>query len=62
MRSTYLNWNSGYGLETVDEIRREDFASLKEYRAEIRHCVREYHLAGMAVYTSSRACRNWKED
>lgn len=57
----YLNWKGGSGHETIDEIRREDFASRKEYAAEQKRLVDEYALDGMSgAYWSSRPCRNWE--
>lgn len=58
---TYINWKGPQGRETVDEVRREDFASLAEYRAEVKRIPAEYRMAGMDVYTSSRMCANWKD-
>lgn len=62
--TTYFNWRGGAGRETVDELSREEFPKTREgfkaYRAELCRLVSEYHLAGMAVYTSSRACQNWR--
>lgn len=60
MSRVFLNWKSSYGRETVDELSEQDFATWKEYRAEIRRLCGEYAMAGMAVYPSSRACANWK--
>lgn len=59
-QKVFFNWRGPAGRETVDELSREEFESGKAFRAEIRRLVGEYHLAGMAVYTSSRACQNWR--
>ncbi|UUV43264.1 hypothetical protein RCCWILLIS_92 [Rhodobacter phage RcCWillis] len=59
-RKVFFNWKGGAGRETVDELSREEFETEKAFRAEIRRLVGEYHLCGMAVYTSSRACQNWR--
>ena len=56
----YLNWKSKAGTETVDEFTREAKQTYKEFRTYVREMVREYHLAGMNVYRSSRACKDWK--
>lgn len=59
---TYLNMRTKtHGTETVDEIRRQDFASYYAYWSEVLRLVSEYRLAGMPVYTSSRACRDWDQ-
>lgn len=63
--TVFLNWAGPAGRETVDEMPRGDHAPGREgfraWRAYIREMVAEYHLAGMAVYTSSRPCANWKD-
>ena len=57
--TVFFNWRSPIGRETVDELSRDEFESEKAFCAEIRRLVAEYAIAGMAVYTSSRACQNW---
>ena len=57
---TYLNLKTCHGTETVDEISRCDYGTYREYRLEVRRLVGEYNMAGMAVYSSSRCCRDWK--
>ena len=60
---TFLNMRTKtHGTETVDEIRRQDFESYHAYWNEVLRLVSEYRLAGMPVYTSSRACRDWEID
>jgi hypothetical protein len=56
----YLNLKSVYGTETVDELSRNDFATLKEYTAELRRLRTEYHLSGMSVYISTRSTKEWR--
>ena len=51
---------SSFGVETVDELSRADFNKAKEFRAEVSRLLREYHIAGMNVYTSSRCTKDWK--
>ena len=56
----FLNWKGPQGRETVDEINVSEFASR---RAAMRYAAtlqREYAIAGMFVYTSTRKCGNWK--
>jgi len=60
MTVTYLNWKGAQGRETVDDLRLSDFESRKAFRAELNRLISEYHLCGMAVYSSSRPCANWK--
>jgi len=57
----FLNWRGPQGRETVDELSRADFADSKAFRAELRRLISEYHLAGMAVYSSSRPCAGWRD-
>lgn len=57
--TTYFNIKTSYGVETVDELSSEEFASPKDYREERKRLVKEYRLAGMAVYTSSRCTKDW---
>lgn len=56
----YLNIKSSYGIETVDELRLEDFPTRKLFLTEIRRLVSEYNIAGMAVYISQRCTADWK--
>lgn len=57
----YLNWKGPQGRETVDELDRKDYESNKAFRAELYRLIREYGMAGMSVYSSSRMCANWKD-
>lgn len=56
---TYLNFKGSYGIETVDELNRKDFATYKEFRVELSRLVSEYRMAGMDVYTSQRCTKDW---
>jgi hypothetical protein len=56
----YFNLRSVYGVETVDELSRNDFPTLKEYTAELRRLRTEYHLSGMPVYISTRSTKEWR--
>ena len=58
---TYLNLRTCQGVETVDELSKKDFKSYREFREEARRLVREYHLAGMAVYLSHRPTKDWTQ-
>ena len=60
MKTIYLNWRGQQGLETVDELRRTDSQTPRDFRAEVRRLIEEYRTAGMAVYPSQRACRGWE--
>jgi len=56
----YLNWQGPAGRETLDELDPADFKTYRELLAESRRLISEYALAGMAVYSSSRACKGWR--
>ncbi len=58
---TYFNIRTNYGIETVDQLDRKDFPTVREYMKEIRRVLREYHLSGMNVYRSSRSTKDWGE-
>ena len=57
----YFNIKTQHGVETVDCIDQKDFIgkSHKEFRQEVRRLYEEYHLAGINVYISSRACKDF---
>ncbi len=55
----YLNMRTSQGVETVDEFTREPNQSPKEFRQYVSQMVNEYHIAGMSVYKSSRATKDW---
>lgn len=57
---TFLNMKTSQGRETVDEFAKQDGQSMRDYLAYVRQMVKEYQLAGMNVYRSSRCCANWK--
>ena len=57
----YFNIRTAYGVETVDELSRADFPTMKEYRAELLRLRREYHASGIGVYTSSRSTKDWRQ-
>ena len=61
MKTIYLNMRSSYGVETVDELTREDFPTRKEFLKELKNMVINYHMAGMGVYTSRRCTNDWKQ-
>ena len=56
----YLNLKTAQGIETVDQLERNDFESFKEYKIELKNMIINYRLAGMNVYKSQRACKDWK--
>lgn len=58
----FLNWKGPQGRETIDQMDTAEFASTKEFRAELSRLLGEYAMAGMpGVYRSSRCCANWKD-
>jgi hypothetical protein len=61
MATIYLNMKSQYGTETVDEFSREENQSPKEFRLYVNEMAKEYRMAGMDVYKSSRCTKDWRE-
>jgi hypothetical protein len=56
----YLNLKTNLGTETVDEFSREIGQSPKDFRKYVNDMVKEYRLAGMSVYKSSRSTKEWR--
>jgi hypothetical protein len=56
----YLNLKTNLGTETVDEFSRETSQSPKDFRKYVNDMVKEYRLAGMSVYKSSRSTKEWR--
>jgi hypothetical protein len=59
MKPIYLNMRTSQGVETVDEFTREAGQSPIEFRQYVNKMVKEYHMAGMNVYKSSRCTKDW---
>jgi len=60
MEKRYFNIKTAQGVETVDELSEKDFSTFKEFRTELNRLVKEYRIAGMGVYTSSRCTKEWR--
>ena len=58
-QTVYLNMRTSAGVETVDEFTQEENQEPRAFRAYVRDMVKEYHIAGMNVYASSRCARDW---
>lgn len=58
-RIVYLNTKTNLGTETVDYLQRNDFSTYKDFLIELRRLKKEYHLAGINVYTSQRSVKNY---
>jgi len=58
----YLNLKTQYGIETIDEIDIYNFKNYNEFKTELRRLIKEYHLIGMNVYTSTRSAKEWREN
>jgi len=56
----YLNLKTIYGIETVDELNKNDFPNYKEYKTELKRLLNEYRIAGINVYISQRCTKDWK--
>lgn len=59
----YIQRRQGGELETVDELNRNDFATFKEFRKELRRLLNEYNLSDPSAiyYRSQRACKSWND-
>ena len=49
------------GVETIDEFTKEQTQSPKEFRVYVSQMIKEYKIAGMNVYKSSRCTNDWKQ-
>jgi len=56
----YLNTITAYGVETVDELNRNDFPTFREFKAELKRLIHEYRFAGINVYRSQRSTNEWR--
>lgn len=59
MKAIYFNMRTSHGVETIDSVHAEDWATTKEFKKEIKNMLENYHQAGMPVYTSRRATKDW---
>ena len=50
----YINLKTNHGVETVDQLDRQDFSTYTEFKKELNRLLTEYRLSGMAVYISQR--------
>ena len=57
----YINWKGPQGRETVDEFEQEPGQARREFMQHVWKMMLEYQMAGMAVYSSSRPCANWRD-
>jgi hypothetical protein len=60
MKTIYLNMKTTSGVETVDELTREEGQNPIDFRKYVNQMVKEYQLAGMQVYKSTRSTNDWK--
>lgn len=62
MRPIYINARTAQGRETVDSVdhQPEYWPTRRAMIKEARRLVSEYAICGIAAYTSSRPCANWK--
>lgn len=61
METIYLNMRTSQGVETIDEFTREKNQSPKDFRKYVNDMVKEYNIAGMNAYKSSRCTNDWKQ-
>lgn len=62
MTTIFFNMRTSQGVETVDEFTPENGQSNKDFRKYINDMQREYSIAGMNVYKSSRCTDEWKQN
>lgn len=60
MKTIFFNTRTNYGIETVDEFTREEGQSPKEFNIYVRQMQKEYSIAGINIYKSSRSTNDWK--
>lgn len=53
----YINFKGQQGVETVDQLERQDFSTYREFKKELNRLLTEYRLSGMAVYISQRQAK-----
>lgn len=56
----YINIKTAEGVETIDEVRREDFKTFRDFKAELRNVREGWSQAGAPCYTSRRCTREWR--
>ena len=63
MKTIYLNIRTQYGVETVDQFTQGENApqNYREFRKYVNEMARNYREAGMHVYQSQRATKDWKD-
>ena len=63
MQTIYLNMRTVYGVETVDQFTQGEDAPKepKEFRKYVNEMARNYREAGMQVYQSQRATKDWRD-
>lgn len=61
----FINLKTKYGIETVDEIDPENFATIKEFKDESKRLLQEYRMAFNSVegilYLSQKSTKEWRE-
>lgn len=56
----YINYRGPYGVETIDEVRAENFPTYRAFRREVQRILGEYSMIMPNVYTSPRSTREWR--
>jgi hypothetical protein len=59
----YLNIKTSEGVETIDQLERNDFNTYKEFLTELKRLKNEYRTASnfyAVIYTSQRSTNDWK--
>ena len=53
----YLNIKTKYGVETWEQVNRQDFKSYGEFINEIKNIKQNYSLMGYKLYTSHKEAK-----
>lgn len=53
----YINVRTNYGVETIDNVERDNFNTFSAYKKEVRRLIKEYQLSGVNAYPSQREAK-----
>ena len=60
MKKIYINTKTSFGVETLEEVNKNDFKTKKEFNQELNSLLQNYSLMGMNVYKSQRCSKDWR--
>ena len=53
----YINIKTQYGVETLEEVERDNFCTFLEYSIEVKRLIKEYKLMGYNAYSSQKKAK-----